>query len=83
MICPDVDDAELSRISERIRAGIESTAITSPSGTVRVTASAGACLLKAEEDPLGIYRRADRLLMKAKKAGRNVVCFAQSVTTLK
>lgn len=77
VICPDVSQKDLARVSERVRASIERAAFSTPVGPVSVTVSAGATLLQPKEDHLGLFRRTDLLLLKAKETGRNMVCFGE------
>ncbi|MDA8584655.1 diguanylate cyclase [Rhodobacteraceae bacterium] len=76
VICPDVSPEELARISERIRAAVEAKSFKAEYNSFRITTSAGATMLDAEDDQRTFYRRADRLLFTAKQKGRNFVCVA-------
>ncbi len=79
VLLPDVDEAEVRAVAERIRVRIRALRITAPTGEpVALSATIGAALHPAElEAGLdGIIRAADDALYEGKKAGRDRVALA-------
>ncbi|MEQ0559735.1 GGDEF domain-containing protein [Amycolatopsis sp. NEAU-NG30] len=79
VLLPDVDEAEVRAIAERIRLRIRSLRITTPSGEpVTLSATIGAALdPEVPEAGLdGVIRAADNALYAGKKAGRDRVALA-------
>lgn len=72
VVLPQVDEAALAAIAERIRAGVE--AAPAADGGAPVTVSIGAALYPDDgRDREALFHAADARLYEAKKAGRNVV----------
>jgi diguanylate cyclase (GGDEF)-like protein len=69
VLLPDADRHGLRRVAESIVENVR----TSVNSSVTVEASAGAALLREEDDHDSWNRRADRCLYAAKEAGRNQV----------
>jgi diguanylate cyclase (GGDEF)-like protein len=69
----NVDEEQLHTISEKLRRLIENSGFTEGGETIRVTVSVGGVLAAAGENPEGVIRRADRLMLASKTAGRNRV----------
>ncbi len=69
----NVDEEQLHIVSEKLRRLIESSGFAEGRETIRVTVSIGAALTVAGEDPEAVIRRADRLMLASKAAGRNRV----------
>lgn len=77
-ILPEADEADVLRIGERIRSGIEEAQLAAPEGTV-VTISAGAAAVHGgRSSALSLEEfiaAADQALYEAKRSGRNrIVC---------
>ncbi len=79
VILPDIDGTSAEKIANNICEGVYKLAIAHPSSEVGpyVSVSIGAITLKidAEYSPKDIIDKADKLLYKAKKEGRNRVVF--------
>lgn len=60
-------------IAERIRKRIAALTLITEAGSVQLTASIGCATLKADEDLETLVKRADKLLYKAKHAGRDQI----------
>ena len=77
VIVPQIDDAALTAIAERIRESVER--MPAPQGGSRVTVSIGAAIFPDDGDAVDVlFRAADERLYAAKHAGRNrVVVSAQ------
>ena len=69
----NVDEEQLHTISEKFRRLIENSGFTEGGETIRVTVSVGGVLAAASEHPEAVIRRADRLMLASKTAGRNRV----------
>lgn len=69
----NVDEEQLHTISEKLRRLVESSGFTEGGKSIRVTVSVGAVLAAAGETPEAVVRRADRLMLASKTAGRNRV----------
>lgn len=67
----NVDEGQLHTVSEKLRRLIESSGFTEGGETIRVTVSIGGVLAAAGENPEAVVRRADRLMLASKSAGRN------------
>jgi len=69
----NVDEEQLHTVSEKLRRLIENSGFTEGGETIRVTVSVGGVLAVAGENPDEVIRRADRLMLASKTAGRNRV----------
>lgn len=69
----NVDEEQLHTVSEKLRRLIENSGFTEGGKTIRVTVSVGGVLAAAGENPEAVIRRADRLMLASKTAGRNRV----------
>jgi len=81
VIVPQIDDAALAAIAERIRASVE--AMPAPAGGAQVTVSIGAAIYPddgAASDAL--FRAADERLYAAKGGGRNRVVVSAALRAL-
>ncbi len=72
-LLPNATDGEVRAAAERFRTLVESSALRLPSGLVGVTASIGATLARPEDTPESVVQRADALMYRAKREGRNRV----------
>jgi diguanylate cyclase (GGDEF)-like protein/PAS domain S-box-containing protein len=63
----------LELIAERVRALVERTDMQTENGSVSITVSIGATIVKEGDTPTRIMRRADALLYASKAGGRNRV----------
>jgi diguanylate cyclase (GGDEF)-like protein len=72
VIVPQIEDAALAAIAERIRAGVER--MPAPAGGAQVTVSIGAAIFPDDGSAVDVlFRVADERLYAAKRAGRNRV----------
>jgi len=69
----NVDEGQLHAVGEKLRRLIESSGFTEGGDTIHVTISVGGVLAAAGENPEAVIRRADRLMLASKTAGRNRV----------
>lgn len=74
VVVPNMADESLWKFAERIRKAIAALVITSGNVRLRVTASVGLAIWDKRENPEEFYRRADKMLYRAKQLGRNRVC---------
>ncbi|MCL4765887.1 MAG: PleD family two-component system response regulator [Hyphomicrobiaceae bacterium] len=75
VVMPDTEVGRACQIGERLRAAIAADPFQlDAGGSVRMTASFGAAAVESADDsPAALFRRADRALYSAKRAGRNRV----------
>jgi two-component system cell cycle response regulator len=73
-ILPETALANAARIGEELRALVEAHAFVADDQRISVTVSIGAGCLGAGMDLTDLYRRADEMLYRAKRTGRNRVC---------
>jgi diguanylate cyclase (GGDEF)-like protein len=72
------------RVAERIRARVADTVVSTDTGDLQVTLSAGVAVAPAQAtSPAQLIRAADRALYRAKQNGRDVVMAARSETVAK
>ncbi len=64
---------KLAKVANKLRLLVSRSRLLSAGATIRVTISIGATLSRAEDTPETILRRADQLLYKSKRGGRNRV----------
>ncbi len=76
MILPETDDERAERMSERIRAHVESATFKNGSDVISLTISAGVGeVLQPKDTDDNLFERVDAALYEAKQSGRNkVVC---------
>jgi two-component system cell cycle response regulator len=74
VVAPNVDGDTLVRLAERIRKAIAGMAVVSGTVRLQVTTSVGLAVWDRKEPAEEFFRRADKQLYEAKKAGRNRVC---------
>jgi len=73
-ILKDVDDdLTLHQIAEKVRLLVEFSRLDLEHQTLTVTISIGATLLRPNDTPESIVNRADGLMYRSKKAGRNTI----------
>lgn len=80
IVFPNVDEASLLRMAERVREAIEGIHLVLAGERVKVTASIGASLWDGKEDGASLIKRADKYLYVAKSSGRNRVCASPEVS---
>lgn len=80
-LLPGTTLSQSVRTAERLRAIIEATPITIGSTSLHITASFGVEIFKAGDmlTPDEFLEKADFQLLKAKKNGKNMVCYKESV----
>lgn len=74
VVAPNMDEALLMKLAERIRKAIAGLAIVNGNVRLKVTASVGLAVWDQQETAEEFYRRADKYLYQAKRLGRNRVC---------
>lgn len=67
------DDEALRRIAEKLRTLTAHSRLDLETGSLAVTISVGATLLRPEDTPASVVQRADELMYASKQAGRNRV----------
>lgn len=73
VVAPDVDDAELAVLGERLRAAVAAVPVRDDHKEIPVTISIGLALWKLGTSSDDVLRRADNALYRAKQNGRNRV----------
>jgi diguanylate cyclase (GGDEF)-like protein len=73
VVIVNVDEAQLHTVGEKLRRLIENSGFTEGRDPIRVTVSVGGVLAAEGEAPEAVIRRADRLMLASKAAGRNRV----------
>lgn len=76
ILSPNINDRQLFDLADRIRRAVAQLMINTGNVTVKVTVSAGVAIWDGHETGDDLYRRADKQLYEAKRAGRNRVCVA-------
>jgi diguanylate cyclase (GGDEF)-like protein len=80
LVAPETDEANALRLAERIREALRSRDVSVNSHRLRVTASFGISMLRAnDEEPERILARADSALYAAKTGGRDRVVVDSSL----
>jgi len=70
-------EEHLGLVAERIRKLVALSVLEAGSHQIRVTASIGATMARAEDTPQSLLERADQLMYRAKAGGRNRVQFEE------
>lgn len=73
VILRDVNEKALSSVAEKIRMMILNSLIMESEQLIQITVSIGATLLKLDDSPESAIQRADELMYRSKKNGRNRV----------
>jgi diguanylate cyclase (GGDEF)-like protein len=76
-----VDPKMMVNIANRLRVLVQESALPAGRETLRVTVSVGAAFARQDDTPESISKRADGLMYRSKKAGRNLVT-AENVQSL-
>lgn len=81
-VAANVDEVSLRALAERLRVLVEKLRVRIPDEgeTVRVTISLGATLPRQGDTLETVVRRADRLMYRSKKAGRNQLSFEDATS---
>ncbi|PRD45148.1 GGDEF domain-containing protein [Phyllobacterium phragmitis] len=74
VVAPNMDKELLAKLADRIRKAISEINITIDDAHLKVTTSIGVAVWDKREGWQDFYRRADKLLYKAKNMGRDRVC---------
>ncbi|MBW3095877.1 GGDEF domain-containing protein [Pseudohoeflea coraliihabitans] len=74
ILSPNTPQRQLFDLAERIRRAVEALTIIDGDLHLKVTVSAGIAVWDGQESGEQLYRRTDKQLYKAKRAGRNRVC---------
>jgi diguanylate cyclase (GGDEF)-like protein len=76
LLLPNADREEAARIAERARVSIATMVIQHSAGTLRLTASVAAMLLRRDTPSIDeLLTRAHQLLRRSKREGKNVVVY--------
>ncbi|MBO0905411.1 GGDEF domain-containing protein [Jiella sp. MQZ13P-4] len=73
VIAPNLNPDDLRRFAERLRGEISRVTLDADGRRVAVTASIGLAVVRPDDDPASLTKRADINLYLAKQAGRNRV----------
>jgi diguanylate cyclase (GGDEF)-like protein len=74
IVAPDMEMEALTKFGERVRRAISKLVVEDGNVRLTVTASLGLAVSDGAENPEELYKRADRMLYKAKRTGRNRIC---------
>ncbi|WEX11386.1 GGDEF domain-containing protein [Chelativorans sp. AA-79] len=74
IIAPNMTEHGLAFLGERVRAAVSALVLDIGDLRVGVSTSVGVAIWDGEENAEAFYRRADRMLYRAKRMGRNRVC---------
>ena len=74
VVAPNMSEERLQKFAERIRGAVAGMAVLTGNVSLKVTTSVGLAVWDGRESAEDFYRRADRLLYRAKRMGRNRVC---------
>jgi two-component system cell cycle response regulator len=74
VVAPNMHEERLQKFAERIRKAVAGMAVPTGNVSLKVTTSVGLAVWDGRESAEDFYRRADRLLYRAKRMGRNRVC---------
>jgi diguanylate cyclase (GGDEF)-like protein len=73
LLLPRTGSAEALLVAERMRAAIAGGAIKTERAMITLTASFGVTTIRADDNTVSLFKRADEALQQAKQQGRNVV----------
>ena len=73
LLLPRTGAAEALLVAERMRAAIAGGAIKTERAMITLTASFGVTLIRADDNTVSLFKRADEALQQAKQQGRNLV----------
>jgi len=73
VIVPNIEKSTVKPVGERIRKLIENSWFEHNAKTIKVTASLGCSMVKANDSILGIIERSDKAMYNSKQNGRNRV----------
>ncbi|ACD96413.1 sensor domain-containing diguanylate cyclase [Trichlorobacter lovleyi] len=80
IVVPHADAARLARLAEKLRRLVESCFVMHQEQRVTTTISMGTAVAHQGDTLEGLLERADQMLYKAKRAGRNCIMTDQQVT---
>lgn len=80
LLLPRTGPAEALLVAERMRAAIAGGAIKTERAMITLTASFGVTLIRADDNTVSLFKRADEALQQAKRAGRNCVAEAAAAS---
>jgi len=72
-ICDNANLTQIRNLAERYRMLVQASSVPVANGRIHLTISAGATLVKPRDTVKSLVERADRLMYKSKRAGRNRV----------
>ena len=78
LLLPRTGAAEAMLVAERMRAAIAGGAIKTERAMITLTASFGVTVIRADDNTVSLFKRADEALRQAKQQGRNLVVEAAS-----
>lgn len=73
LLLPRTGLADALLVAERMRAAIAGGAIKTERAMITLTASFGVTVIRAEDNTVSLFKRADEALQRAKQQGRNLV----------
>jgi diguanylate cyclase (GGDEF)-like protein len=73
LLLPRTGQAEALLVAERMRAAIAGGAIKTERAMITLTASFGVTVIRADDNTVSLFKRADEALQQAKQLGRNLV----------
>lgn len=73
----NTDPNEVMVPLEKVRKAIESIPFVIKKDRLNITVSIGVSALKAADDSLSVFERADKALYQAKQTGRNKICYQE------
>jgi diguanylate cyclase (GGDEF)-like protein len=72
-VVPHVERDEIGIIGKKVLSLIEHSSLDTPNGPLRVTVSIGAALARQDESLESLLSRADHLMYRSKRRGRNTM----------
>lgn len=79
LIMPHFSITDAPRIFERLRATVENAVISTQTGPLRITISAGVAYANGNETVDEVLAAVDRNMYEAKNSGRNRICFTDRI----